>query len=219
MTIINYLLENKRDKYLKLTLKKGFVMKNKKQLFSLLLLASCSLVQQTVFAAAASANPPGGPVINEIPLNVLEDAVKIIINFEQEGLYDVLSAAIENNSAHNPTLARNFTAIVNKHPNSAWFLSGHGEPSHPKPFTDKETPTLLALLKWAVEQDYPNLSSKLSFFIDPQYRITKELASEMGSKKIMSFIATQEAIKAIELQIAPLAAELKRLKSQLPATD
>ena len=56
-------------------------MKNKKQLFSLLLLASCSLVQQTVFAAAASANPPGGPVINEIPLNVLEDAVKIIINF------------------------------------------------------------------------------------------------------------------------------------------
>ncbi len=41
----------------------------------------------------------------------------------------------------------------------------------------------------------------------------------MGSKKIMSFIATQEAIKAIELQIAPLAAELKRLKSQLAVTD
>ena len=39
-------------------------MKNKKQLFSLLLLASCSLVQQTVFAAAASANPPGGPAID-----------------------------------------------------------------------------------------------------------------------------------------------------------
>ncbi len=39
-------------------------MKNKKQLFSLLLLASCSLVQQTVFAAAASANPPGGPKID-----------------------------------------------------------------------------------------------------------------------------------------------------------
>jgi hypothetical protein len=77
----------------------------------------------------------------------------------------------------------------------------------------------LALLKWAVEQDYPNLSSKLSFFIDPQYRITKKLTSEMGSKKIMSFIATQEAIKAIELQIAPLAAELKRLKSQLAVTD
>ena len=39
-------------------------MKNKKQLFSLLLLVSCSLVQQTVFAAAASANPPGGPKID-----------------------------------------------------------------------------------------------------------------------------------------------------------
>jgi hypothetical protein len=37
-------------------------MKNKKQLFSLLLLVSCSLVQQTVFAA--SANPPGGPAID-----------------------------------------------------------------------------------------------------------------------------------------------------------
>jgi hypothetical protein len=39
-------------------------MKNKKQLFSLLLLVSCSLAQQTVFAAAASANPPGGPAID-----------------------------------------------------------------------------------------------------------------------------------------------------------
>jgi hypothetical protein len=40
-------------------------MKNKKQLFSLLLLVSCSLVQQTVFAAAAaSANPPGKPKID-----------------------------------------------------------------------------------------------------------------------------------------------------------
>jgi hypothetical protein len=38
-------------------------MKNKKQLFSLLLLVSCSLAQQTVFAAAAK-DVPGSPAID-----------------------------------------------------------------------------------------------------------------------------------------------------------
>ncbi len=84
-------------------------MKNKKQLFSLLLLASCSLVQQTVFAAAAAGglhkesvyntkrnagfNSAGKQLVG-IKFAELINALKIIGQHWQADLYKVLLGSV-----------------------------------------------------------------------------------------------------------------------------
>jgi hypothetical protein len=96
-------------------------MKNKKQLFSLLLLASCSLMQQTVFASAASAgegsaNPPGGPSIH----NWQFYAETIVPGFKLKGLenqHTVASEFVYNSKIEELEFSKLITALetVAKH--------------------------------------------------------------------------------------------------------
>ncbi len=186
-------------------------MKNKKQLFSLLLLLSCSLGQKALFGAAAA-----GPALDEaasvykfkidaggkkvgINFGELIRGLKTALSHSNSLLYNALIKLVRSSiskEAIPDNIKEEFKRLEDSKEIPSTMAIGMGYLRGNKEFTKEEVKNILwPLLVWAIEKDNADLVYELYPLIGDE---KKPYGKKVTPRELANFLESKQSLKQME---------------------